>query len=98
MEGEEVKLLKITTFNVKNIESNKQFVYKLLRSSDILRLQETWLFNFPLRLLGEMHKSFNGFGKAEDDDNPLPPIQKPLVGMVERQMTLMLSCLNYRKY
>ena len=77
MEGEEVKLLKITTFNVKNIESNKQFVYKLLRSSDILRLQETWLFNFQLRLLGEMHKSFDDFGNAVDDDNPLPPIQKP---------------------
>ena len=24
-----------------------------------------------------MHKSFDGFGKVVDDDNPLPPIQKP---------------------
>ena len=146
MEGEEVKLLKITTFNVENIESNKQFVDKLLRSSDILCLQETWLFNFQLRQLGEMHKSLDGFGEAVNDDNPRPLpqyrshagmvewrlysdriwtwksgnvgmvgvvslLQKLswirfsassacicLVGMVERRMTLMLSCLNYRKY
>ena len=80
MEGEEIKLLKITNFNVENIESNKQFVYKLLRSSDILCLQETWLFNFQLRQLGEMHKSLDGFGEAVNDDNPRtppPPIQKP---------------------
>ena len=76
MEEEKEKLLKITTLNVKNLETKKQFVYKILRSSDILCLQETWLFNFQLRQLNEIHKNFEGLGKAVDDDNPLPPNQK----------------------
>ena len=77
MEEEETKPLKITTLNVKNIESNMQYIYKLLKSTDILCQQETYLFNFQLRQLSEIHKSFDGFGKAVDDDNPLPPSQKP---------------------
>ena len=77
MEKKETKPLKITTLNVKNIESNMQYVYSLLKSTDILCLQETWLFNFQLRQLGEIHKNFEGFGKAVDDNNPLPPSQKP---------------------
>ena len=76
MEEEKEKLLKITTLNVKNLETNKQFVYKILHSSDILCLQESWLFNFQLRQLNEIHKNFEGFGKAVDDDNPLLPNQK----------------------
>ena len=58
MEKKETKPLKITTLNVKNIESNMQYVYSLLKSTDILCLQETWLFNFQLRQLGEIHKNF----------------------------------------
>ena len=77
MEEEESKPLKITTLNFQNIESNMQYINKLLKSSDFLCLQETWLFKFQLRQLSEIHKSFDGFGKAVDDDNPLPPSQKP---------------------
>ena len=77
MEKEEEKLLKITTLNVKNLETNSQYVFKLLRSSDILCLQETWLFNFQLSRLDELHKNFEGFGKSVDDNDPIPPTQKP---------------------
>ena len=73
----EEKLLKISTFNVKNIETNKQYLLKLIRTSDIVCLQETWLFNFQLKTLSKLHKNFEGFGKAVDDDDPLPPVQKP---------------------
>ena len=77
MEKEEEKLLKITTLNVKNLETNSQYVFKLLRSSDILCLQETCLFNFQFSRLDEIHKNFEGFGKAVDDNDPIPPAQKP---------------------
>ena len=78
MEKEEEKLLKIAiaTLNVKNLETDSQYVFKLLRSSDILCLQETWLFNFQLSRLDEIHKNFEGFGKAVDDNDPIPPTQK----------------------
>ena len=53
-----------------------QYIYKLLKSTDILCLQETWLFNFQLRQLGEIHKSSDGFGKAMNDEKTLRPSQK----------------------
>ena len=48
-----------------------------MKKCDILFLQETWLFNFQLPLLGEYSSSHVSFGKSVDDDNPLPPTQKP---------------------
>lgn len=65
------------TLNVKNVETNIVYVEKLLKKCDILFLQETWLFNFQLPLLGEYFSSHVSFGKSVDDDNPLPPTQKP---------------------
>ena len=73
----EERLLKISTFNVKNIETNKQHILKLLRTADLVCLQETWLFNFQLKMLDKLHRNFEGSGKAVDDDDPLPPVQKP---------------------
>ena len=34
-------------------------------------------FNFQLKQLNTLHKAFEGYGKAVDDDDPLPPTQKP---------------------
>ena len=65
------------TLNVKKIETNSVYVEKLLKKCDILFLQETWLFNFQLPLLGEYFSSHVSFGKSVDDENPLPPTQKP---------------------
>ena len=44
----ERKFLKIGSLNVKNIESNKAYVTKLLQSYDVLAVQEHWLFTFQL--------------------------------------------------
>ena len=65
------------TFNVKNVETNLIYIQKLLKNCDILFIQETWLFNFQLPLLGEYFSTHVSVGKAVDDDNPLPPTQKP---------------------
>ena len=69
--------LVIGTFNIKNVETNILFTNKLLKKVDILFLQETWLFNFQLPLLQEYFSSHISCGKAVDDENPLPPTQKP---------------------
>ena len=53
--------------------SHKNYFKKV----DILFLQETWLFNFQLPLLQEYFSSHLSFGKAVDDENPLPSTQKP---------------------
>ena len=74
----EEKFLKLSTFNVKNIETNKQYLHQLMRTSNVIGLQETWLFNFQLKQLNTLHKAFEGYGKAVDDDDPLSPTQKPI--------------------
>ena len=45
---EKAELLKVGTFNVKNIETNKVYINMLLNFYDILAIQEHWLFNFQL--------------------------------------------------
>ena len=70
----EERLLKVSTLNVKN---NKQYLLKLLRTADLVCLQKTSLFNFELKMLDKLHKNFEGFVKAVDDNDPLPRVQKP---------------------
>lgn len=74
---EEEKSLKIGSFNVKNIETNTVYVNEILKTCDILAIQEHWLFNFQLQDIEKMFTSHSAFSKAVDDDNPLPPTQKP---------------------
>lgn len=73
----EKKPLTIATLNVKNIESNAVFVKELLQDCDFLAIQEHWLFNFQLQELEKKFSSHLAHSKAADDDNPLPPSQKP---------------------
>ena len=76
-EVEEELVLKIGSFNVKNIETNVICLNKILETCDILAFQEHWLFNFQLQDIGRMFPSHSAFCKVVDDDNPLPPTQKP---------------------
>ncbi|MEW8546334.1 MAG: reverse transcriptase family protein, partial [Candidatus Thiodiazotropha sp.] len=49
----------------------------LLKLCDILAIQEHWLFNFQLQDLEKTFCTHSVYSKAVDDDNPLPPTQKP---------------------
>lgn len=68
------KLLRLARFNVKNIETNDVYITELLKSCDILALQEHWLFTFQLPCI---EKTFQTLYASKDVDDPLPPIQKP---------------------
>jgi hypothetical protein len=48
-----------------------------MKQSNIILLQEHWLFNYELPALECIHPNLNAAGKATDDQNPIPPIQKP---------------------
>ena len=65
------------TLNVKNIKSNEVFIQQLLKTVDILCIQEHWLFNFELDLLNSIL-----IHKAVDDNDSVSPIG-PQEGMVE---------------
>ena len=67
----------IGTLNVKNIETNEAFVCELLKKYDVLALQEHWLFNFQLPDIEKRFPSHSAHSRAVDEDNPLPPTQKP---------------------
>ena len=73
----EKKPLKIGTLNVKNIDTNIAYTRELLDSYDILVIQEHWLFSFQLLNLENIFPSHFSYSKAVDEDDPLPPCQKP---------------------
>ena len=74
---EETELIKMGTLYVKHIEGNVAYVTELLKSCGILAIQEHWLFNFQLQDIENAFCSHFVHSKAADDDNPLPPTQKP---------------------
>ncbi|MES9880512.1 MAG: reverse transcriptase family protein, partial [Sedimenticola sp.] len=67
----------MTTLNVKNVETNRQYVEKLLTDTDVLCLQETWLFTYQLDQLNNISSKHSSHGKSVDENDPIPPLQKP---------------------
>ncbi|KAK3089516.1 hypothetical protein FSP39_004221 [Pinctada imbricata] len=45
--------------------------------AEFLLIQEHWLFNFEIHKLNAIDDNIRGCGKAVDDRNPIPPVQKP---------------------
>ena len=62
---------------VKIIETNEVYVSELLKTYDILAIQEQWLFSFQLAQLEVTVVTHHVFSKTVDENNPLPPTQKP---------------------
>ena len=59
--------LRISSFNCKNIQSSGLELESLLDSSDIVLLQETWLRDFELPQLGNLHCDFYAKGLSSMD-------------------------------
>ncbi|MES9904845.1 MAG: reverse transcriptase domain-containing protein [Sedimenticola sp.] len=97
MENKNVKLLKLATLNVKNVETNNQYLLNVLKSSDVVCLQETWLFAFQLEQLNQLDENFESQGKAVDDNDPIPPVQKPRGYGGVANLTRTNSDLKFRK-
>jgi endonuclease/exonuclease/phosphatase family metal-dependent hydrolase len=69
--------LKVTSFNCKNIKSSNICIEEIMKHSDIILLQEHWLFNYELPSLECIHPNLSAAGKATDDENPIAALQKP---------------------
>ena len=76
-ELEEEKLLKVGTFNVKNIETNEAYESELLKIYDILAIQEHCLFTFQLAQLEDIFVTHHALSNSAGENNPLPPTQNP---------------------
>ncbi len=73
----DVRYLKLTTLNANNVVTNKQYLLNLLKTFDMIFLQETWLFTYQLGQLNLLDEHFDSHGKAVDENDPIPPVQKP---------------------
>ena len=78
------KQLRLTTYNCKNIRIYSPIFTQLQKSTDIILIQEHWLFKCQLNLLNELNECYIASGKSVDQYDPIPPIQ-PLVDMEASQ-------------
>ena len=53
-------MLRFITYNCYNIKSSLQDIYELCKTYDVIFLQETWLFDFELSMLSNIHSEFEG--------------------------------------
>ncbi|CAG2197359.1 unnamed protein product [Mytilus edulis] len=69
--------LHLISFNCKNIKTCGPIIHKLLQLNDLILIQEHWLFQTQIHLLGEIHENINYIGKGVDINEPLLPICMP---------------------
>ncbi|CAG2203493.1 unnamed protein product [Mytilus edulis] len=69
--------LQIVSFNCKSIKSCSATVRDLIRQNDFVLIQEHWLFEGQLNLIGEIDANVNYAAKGVDKYDPLPPIYLP---------------------
>ena len=77
VDSESRKCVKLCSFNCKNIVTATEAITHIMDSTDILLVQEHWLFNYQLNFLSEISDNIRGAGKAVDNSNPISPVQKP---------------------
>jgi hypothetical protein len=65
----------LISFNCKNIKTCGPAIHKLLQFNDIIFIQEHWLFQTQLHLLGEINEHINYIGKGVDKNDPIMPIK-----------------------
>lgn len=69
------------TYNCKNVKTSLGEITSLCEKSDILMLQETWLSNQELGMLGMLHPDFYAKGVAQMDDADGIRIGRPHGGL-----------------
>ena len=57
-------MLRFITYNCYNIKSSLQDIYELCKIYDVIFLQKTWLFDFELSMLSNIHSGFEGVGTS----------------------------------
>ena len=67
----------IVSFNCKNMETSKYAIQKLVKTTDVILLQEHWYFDCQLNKLNAVSEDMIGTGKATDTGNPILPVQMP---------------------
>ena len=74
---QELSKLRIVTFNCKNLRNGSECIADMLKDADLCCLQEHWLYNFEQNTLYDIIHNVEWSCKSVDDDNPIPPTQRP---------------------
>lgn len=59
--------------NVDNIKTSHLYVAELMKTCDILLMQEHWLYGYEKHMLGPMFPDCRYFAKSCDDTDPVTP-------------------------
>lgn len=73
------KDLKIVSYNCKNVKTSTKAIMEIMRENKLILLQEHWLFQAQIGLLGEIETTINYAGKGVDKYHPLPRPHQPEV-------------------
>ena len=77
LKQQEDQMIKIATFNVNNLNANLPAVQKALKFTDVLAVQERWMFNFEQQKIGQLDVAFSCAAKSVDDEDPISLFQCP---------------------
>ena len=71
--------IKLTSFNVENARNNSHYVINDLSQSDIILLQETWLFQCETQsgTLERLYTEYDTHARGVDVNNPIAPSSLP---------------------
>ena len=69
--------LTVVSFNCKNTNTPKHIIDRLVRSTNVILLQEHWLFDSQLTTLMEINEGYVGTGKAVDSTDQIMPVHMP---------------------
>jgi exonuclease III len=69
--------LRIISYNCKNIKTCVPVLHKLFIKNDVILIQEHWLLQAQIHLIGELHSQINYAAKEVDINDPLLPISMP---------------------
>ena len=77
--------LHLKTFNCKNFQTSGKILNEVLKSQDIVLLQEHWLFKCHLHLLHEVHKHVSASGKSIDFYDPISMWLRRCSNIIEQE-------------
>ena len=70
------KSFRISTLNVDGTYSNEAYIKELLKTCDLLCIQEHWLYDFENQYLKQIDPQFTCSAKSVDMYDPIPPIAR----------------------
>ena len=75
--GKMYSSIQVASFNCKNIKTCGNSIDEMLKYSNIILIQEHWLFHSQISIISEVNSNINFAAKGVDMNDPLPPVCLP---------------------